>query len=47
MSESQCTNENKMGVQPVKPLLLSMAWPAMLSMTINALYNIVHREFDS
>ncbi|MCI6011397.1 MAG: MATE family efflux transporter [Firmicutes bacterium] len=47
MSEIQCTNENKMGVQPVKPLLLSMAWPAMLSMTINALYNIVDSIFVS
>ena len=27
---------NKMGVMPVKKLLIEMAWPAVLSMTINA-----------
>ena len=32
--------ENKMGVMPVRPLLLHMAWPMMLSMLIQALYNI-------
>ena len=37
--------ENKMGTVPVKKLLLSMAWPAILSMTINALYNIVDSIF--
>ena len=38
-------SENKMGTVPVKKLLLSMAWPAILSMTINALYNIVDSIF--
>ena len=37
--------ENKMGTVPVKKLLLSMAWPAILSMTINALFNIVDSIF--
>ena len=37
--------ENKMGTVPVKKLLLSMAWPAILSMSINALYNIVDSIF--
>ncbi len=37
--------ENKMGTVPVRKLLLSMAWPAILSMTINALYNIVDSIF--
>ncbi len=36
---------NKMGVMPIKKLLLEMAWPAILSMTINALYNIVDSVF--
>ncbi|MGN1414557.1 MAG: MATE family efflux transporter [Anaerovoracaceae bacterium] len=45
MSEIQNTTENKMGIVPVRRLLLSMAWPAMLSMTINALYNIVDSIF--
>ena len=36
---------NKMGVMPIKKLLIEMAWPAVLSMTINALYNIVDSIF--
>ena len=32
---------------PVRKLLLSMAWPAILSMTINALYNVVDSIFVS
>lgn len=36
---------NKMGVVPIKKLLIEMAWPAILSMTINALYNIVDSIF--
>lgn len=43
--ESRPANENKMGTMPVKKLLISMAWPAILSMTINALYNIVDSIF--
>ena len=37
--------ENKMGVMPIRKLLLGMAWPAILSMTINALYNVVDSFF--
>lgn len=36
---------NKMGAMPIKKLLLNMAWPAILSMTINAMYNIVDSIF--
>jgi len=36
---------NKMGTVPINKLLASMAWPAILSMTINALYNIVDSIF--
>lgn len=36
---------NKMGAMPVKKLLVNMAWPAILSMTINAMYNIVDSIF--
>lgn len=45
--QNEMTNENKMGTMPVRKLLLSMAWPAILSMTINALYNIVDSIFVS
>ncbi len=37
--------ENKMGTAPIGRLLASMAWPAILSMTISALYNIVDSVF--
>ena len=37
--------ENKMAVIPVRRLLLNMAWPMMLSMLIQALYNIVDSMF--
>ncbi len=33
--------ENKMGVKPILPLLLSMSLPSMASMLVQALYNIV------
>ena len=36
---------NKMGSMPVGKLLFNMAWPAILSMTINSLYNIVDSIF--
>ncbi|MCI8609339.1 MAG: MATE family efflux transporter [Firmicutes bacterium] len=44
-NENSAVHENKMGIMPVKKLLISMAWPAMLSMTINALYNVVDSIF--
>ena len=37
--------ENKMGTMPVGRLILNMAWPAMLSMIILALYNVVDSFF--
>ncbi len=36
-----------MGTMPVRPLLLHMAWPMMLSMLIQALYNLVDSMFVS
>lgn len=38
---------NKMGTEPIGKLLASMAWPAILSMTLNALYNVVDSIFVS
>lgn len=40
-------NENKMGIQPVNKLLLSMSLPIMASIIIQALYNIVDSIFVS
>lgn len=40
-------SENKMGVMPVRKLLIHMAWPMMLSMFIQALYNMVDSVFVS
>ena len=37
--------ENKMGIMPVNRLLVSMAVPMMLSMLVQALYNIVDSIF--
>ena len=37
--------ENKMGVMPVNKLLLSMAVPMMISMLVQAMYNIVDSIF--
>lgn len=39
--------ENKMGVMPVNQLLLSMSLPMMISMLVQALYNIVDSIFVS
>lgn len=39
--------ENKMGVQPVGRLLASMAIPMMISMLVQALYNVVDSVFVS
>ncbi len=43
----QPIQENKMGVMPVHRLLLSMSGPMMLSMLIQALYNVVDSVFVS
>lgn len=39
------TETNKMGIKPIFPLLMSMAFPPMLSMLIQSLYNIVDSVF--
>ena len=38
-------NENFMKEKPVFPLLMSMALPMVISMMVNALYNIVEQIF--
>lgn len=45
MEEQKEIQMNKMGTMPVGRLLMNMAWPAILSMTISALYNIVDSIF--
>lgn len=44
MSE-QRMQDNKMGTMPVNKLLIQMAWPMMLSMLVQAMYNIVDSMF--
>ena len=39
------SSENKMGVMPINKLILSMSIPMMLSMLIQALYNLVDSMF--
>ena len=39
--------ENKMGVMPVKKLIISMSLPMMISMLVQAMYNIVDSVFVS
>ena len=46
MSETVQT-ENKMGVMPVKKLIVTMSLPMMISMLVQALYNIVDSIFVS
>lgn len=43
----ESVNENKMGVMDVRKLLVSMSVPMMLSMLVQALYNIVDSMFVS
>lgn len=43
--QSASVPENKMGVMPVNRLLLSMSLPMMISMLVQALYNIVDSIF--
>ena len=47
MSNEAPMRENKMGIMPVNRLLVSMAVPIMLSMLVQALYNIVDSYFVS
>jgi len=44
-SASPAPQENKMGVMPIAPLLAGMAVPLMISMLVQALYNIVDSVF--
>lgn len=46
IDETDC-RENKMGVQPVGKLLAGMAVPMMISMLVQALYNVVDSVFVS
>ena len=47
MPVNSMSKENKMGVMPVKKLIFNMALPLIISMLIQALYNIVHSIFVS
>jgi putative MATE family efflux protein len=46
-NEGGAPAENKMGVMPIEKLLLSMSLPMMISMLVQALYNIVDSIFVS
>ena len=39
--------ENKMGIMPINRLLINMAVPMMMSMMVQALYNVVDSWFVS
>src|SRR5690554_5548821 len=41
----QPVSQNKMAIKPIGPLVVSMAFPIMLSMMVQALYNIVDSIF--
>ena len=41
----QTQAKNTLGTRPIKPLLLSLAWPAILANLINAFYNVVDQIF--
>ena len=41
----QPVQENRMGVKAITPLVLSMSFPIMLSMLVQALYNVVDSLF--
>lgn len=43
--EKTTLSENKMGVMPVPKLLISMSLPMIISMLVQALYNIVDSVF--
>ena len=47
METVRSNGENKMGVMPVNRLLISMAAPMILSMLVQALYNVVDTVFVS
>ncbi|MEG1753236.1 MAG: MATE family efflux transporter, partial [Christensenella sp.] len=41
----EAIKENKMGVLPIKKLVVSMSLPIMISMLVQALYNVVDSIF--
>ena len=45
MQKEEMIQENKMGVMPVNRLLLTMSIPMIISMLIQALYNVVDSIF--
>ncbi len=45
VSQAAPRQENKMGVMPVKQLIVSMSLPMMVSMLVQALYNVVDSIF--
>ena len=45
--QNQAVQENKMGVMPIGKLVISMSLPIILSMLVQALYNIVDSMFVS
>ncbi len=47
MEENTIVSENKMGVLPVKKLIIGMSLPMMISMLVQALYNVVDSMFVS
>ena len=47
MSNDSTAKMNRMGTDPIPKLLVSMSWPAILSMTIAALYNMVDSIYVS
>ena len=47
MEAMEKTQENKMGTMPVDRLLISMSLPMMISMLVQALYNIIDSIFVS
>ena len=42
---TQTTNENSLGTQPVKKLLMQFAIPSIVAMLVSSLYNIVDQFF--
>lgn len=47
MKQKQQVSTNKMGIEPIKSLLISMGVPMIVSMALQALYNIVDSYFVS
>ena len=47
MSRENIVKENKMGTMPINKLLISMSLPMMISMLVQALYNVVDSIFVS